>query len=429
MSRQRRLLTATPLALACLCGAGAAAADDASVAQVPTQRATEIDASTELLYDSNIARVDRALAAQEHLRLADEMFLPDVTGLIARPIGPMMLFLRGDGGYDFHRVNTIRDSGHIDISGGAGRRLASCETSVTGLFGQRQSDLAEIYLINGAQAQTLLKNVETRENVNGSVQCGRSIGLAPSISVTQSWLSNSSTLRRGVDNQALSVNAGLGYRQPAFGVVSLFGVYDTASYPHRSLFYNGPYIPYGYRVMEGGLRYERHIGARLDAQASISYTSLTPTGDTAAFGPAGGSKFGGLTYSLDLTYRVNPRLLIHLNDGRATNASNRIDATYSVDDTYEADATYSMGRRVELKLSVSNRGESYRGLTQASLLPNGQPYNLLKGSTTDVVGSAIYRLNRRFSVALTLGDAERRATPAPFSYSSTTAGLTFRATF
>ena len=75
---------------------------------------------------------------------------------------------------------------------------------------------------------------------------------------------------------------------------------------------------------------------------------------------------------------------------------------------------------------MDNNGVSYRGLAAIGTFTF---FNLLKGSTTAVTGSATYKLNRRLSLTLSVGDAERRATPVGFGYSSTTAALTARATF
>ncbi len=106
--------------------------------------------------------------------------------------------------------------------------------------------------------------------------------------------------------------------------------------------------------------------------------------------------------------------------------SNRSDADYSVNESYQADATYRLGTRISIKIQADNRGESYHGIVPVK---NAIYTNITKSSTSEVIASANYVMSRRLSFMLSVGDAERRASPSAFSYSSTTVGLTARATF
>lgn len=427
MGGARHLLATTPVVLLCLCAACPAVASGLGGSMIPQQRLTDVEVTTSLSYDSNFPRIGPDLASREGLRLADETFTPAILVTLARPIGPAMLFLKGNGGYDFHRVNTVRNYARYEVDGGGGRRFGECEGAVTGTYSQGQTDLA--LLVNGGTGRAILKNTLTQENVSFSSTCGRSIGLAPSLSVTQSWSSNSEATQRNIDNQAFVVNAGLGYQAPGFGVASIFGVYQSAGYPNRA-YSNLLSGSYGYTMYAGGLRYERHIGVRLDAALSGSYTSLVSktqllVGGVPYFAPTS-TNFGGLTFSGDVSYRLTSRLLFHVNASRATMPSNRSDADYSVNESYQADATYRLGTRISIRIQADNRGESYHGIVPVK---NAIYTNITKSSTSEVIASANYVMSRRLSFMLSVGDAERRASPSAFSYSSTTVGLTARATF
>ena len=433
MGRKKHLLATASLMLMWLGAAGAAVADDASSQQIPTARTTQIVVSSGIRYDSNSARLSRDLATLEGQRLADETSSSNASIVVARPVGVTMVFLRGDGGYDVNRVNSIRDHFHLSLFGGVQERLGQCQGSGTGTYGQTQSDYADLFQLdpNGGITRALVRNTETRENISVSAKCGRPIGLTPSITVTQSWFGNSELLRKSINNEVLAVSGGLGYQKPIFGLISMFGEYDDISYPNQPiLLSNGIIAPFGYSVIAGGVRYERLVGSRIDAVASVSYTSLTPNGQRSSSGSSGatstGPNFSGLTYSLDLSYRLSKRTTVHVNTGRATNPSNRLDANFSVDETYRADVTYRMGPKLTLGLAVSDTTHGYHGLPASSAAVS---YYLDHETTTQVFGSATYRVNRRLWVTLTLGDAERRATPAAYNFSSTTAGLTAKATF
>ena len=408
MQNVRFFLGATVASLAVVAGADFAHADPSPT--IPTTRVTMVEVDVTTQYDSNVAESSRELAALRGLTLADELITPSGIFQVARPLGAISLMLRGTGGYDFHRVNTIRDTVHFDFAAGADLHTGQCHESVVGDYAQSQSELSQLTV-------GLLNNTQDTTSINATAACGRQTGLAPKVSFTQSWLSNSSIIYKTVDNRTSTIDASLAYQRPAFGAASVFGTYEQATYPHR-LFLgpNGP-LAYGYKLYAGGFRYEHLVGSKIDLTAQVSYTALDPDSGSA-------QKFNGFTFAGDATYYMNTRLKTHVSVSRQTLPSTRPDSNFSVEDSYAADVSYLLGARLTLTLNADRKHTSFVG----SIIPD--PFRRLTEQTAyDVGGQASYTLNRRITLLLTAGDTEFQANLTGFSYSSTKIGIGVRATF
>jgi hypothetical protein len=399
------LIGASPALLVAMALASEARAAQSTVDEaVPTTRQTDFQLGVDVGYDSNVARSDRELATRRGLTLGDEITTPSFDFTIARPLARTMVFIKGTGDYDFHAINSRRDHENLDFSGGAGGHFGPCQESIVGDYGRTQSDLADL--------QTgVTNNTRESEGVKFNAACGRAIGLAPEFGVTQSWANNSATVLRQIDSTSLTVDASLAYRRPILGALSIFGQYVDASYPHRTLIGLGGSLASGYEVYSAGVRYERHVGTRIDTTLSISYTALDPSAGS-------GSRFRGLTYSVDLSYNLTNRLKAHASATRATVPSNRVFANYKIDDTYDADLSYLWGTRLRFKLLGSIASSDYHG--------NGavvRKVDLTQETLYSATASATYNLNKRWSLVVSVGDDERRANFPGLSYSSTKATL------
>jgi hypothetical protein len=380
-----------------------------TLATAPTGRETELDLSADVLYDSNIARSDRALAAARGLSLSDEVFTPAADVTLSRQFGGELFFLHGDASYLFHKRDTILDRSNIDIDGGFTARLGRCRTLVSSQYSSLQSDLAD-------QSETVLRNTVQVASVGASADCGRAIGLAPTGSVTQSWRSNSAAVYAPVDSATLTTTGGMAYRNPAFGSVQLFGNYSETNFPHRFLPDTTTSQTLGYDYYGGGVSYDHNLGGRLEGVASISYTLLDPNSPILA-------PFRGLTYSLDGVYQLNPRVKLHAASSRATAPSNRIDANYSVDEISQIDATYLVGTRLKLGLVGLVKSQDYR-------VPANEPVtDLTRQTIRSVFTSITYSLSHRLSFIMTAGDEERHANYPGLNYSSTRVDIMAKTTF
>ncbi|MEO9213187.1 MAG: hypothetical protein ABI242_08600, partial [Caulobacteraceae bacterium] len=310
-------------------------------------RVTTLDVIGQILYDSNVSGGNSDLAAAKGLKPADEIFAPSVNLNIVRPVGREVVFLQASAGYDFYRVNSILNRERIDLRGGVSGRVAACNATVTGDYDRFQSNLGDL-------SRLAVKNTVDHESIGLDGSCGRPIGLAPTFSVNQNWTANSSLQQSFSNSNSTTASGGLAYRRPTFGSLSVFGQYTTTTYPNRGNLIGFPGISSGYTSWAGGLRFERRLGARIQADATLSYTSLSPD-------IAGTGGFKGLTYSGDITYRASRRLSGNLDFQRGPVPSNRLNSLYSLNQSLGAAVSYEAGPRVTLRLGASYVTEGYGG--------------------------------------------------------------------
>jgi hypothetical protein len=409
MKRTNLLLGAAVAVVAAVAAASGASAQAVAVPPAPTGRETELDLTSYLYYDSNSARSDAQLAAQRGLALSEGIFEPSGTLTVARQAGRFLVYAIADGGYDFHTYNTVRDRERVDVSGGATGRFARCQETLNGGYDSSQTDLGDVTL-------GVINNDRQTENVGLMVACGRSVGLAPSLSVGETWTNNSALIERIVDSRTFHLNAGIGYQRPGLGVASLFGGYSEISYPNRGL--PGGGNGFSYDLYEGGVRFERHVGARIDTSLSVSYSELDPS-------VAGASGFHGLTYALDGTYHLTSRITLHASGTRATLPSSRVNANFEITEAYDADIDYKFGSRLDFKLEGDWKHDNFVGA--GAQIPG--ILDLTVETTYDVVADVTFTLTQRLSFILSVSETRRDANFAPLSYDSTTVGLTAKAKF
>jgi hypothetical protein len=402
-------------ALAFSLGAGAAFAQTAFVApslnSAPTTRETQIDVSTDLMYDSNIARSDRRTAAARGLSLADEIATPEVNFTVARQFGRDVLFVQGFGSYLFHRSDPVLDRENIGVAGGFNGHVLLCQELLTGAYARQQSDLAD-------QSRVVVANVVETKSVALSADCGGPVGFAPTASITQTWRDNSAEQYIPNNSNTLATSGGLTYRRPEFGALTFFGHYSRTDFPFGPVLVelSGQRFGFGYEAYGAGVAFDRHLGGRIEGVGQISYSAVDPSTPLL-------KTFRGLTYSADVIYHLNPLTDIHLSAIRATSPSNRIEADYSIDQTYQADVTYTFGPR----LSVSVIG--FRRTQKFQIASTATATDLTQTILDSVTAAATYLITRHFSLTLHAGDEERSANFPGLSYSSTRVGITIKATY
>jgi hypothetical protein len=380
----------------------------------PSGPETTVEVSAQAQYNSNIAGSDEQIAAQRGLKLADVIFEPGLDFTVARQIGRPLLYLRGNVNYAYSVVNTFRSRTDFAVDGGGTGHFGPCQEDLTGSYAHTQSALSEV-------ARGVINNIVSNANVSFDARCGRQSGLTPTLSVQQSWLSNSSKIESFVDNRTLNVDAGVGYTRPAVGTLSLFGNYSTATYPNRRFAVLNPntgpsILVFGYDIYGGGIRFERPVGARISVLASLSYTSLQ--GDL-----PGAVGFHGITYSADVTYAVTPHLSTHVEAVHATQPSNRPGSNFALRTTYEADATYQLGSRYTVEVSAQYENLNY---------PGSNPLvtdDLTDETTYTGMISVNYKLTRRIRLGLTTAEESRSANFPGLSFDATKVTLNAVATF
>jgi len=376
---------------------------------IPDERETLATFTGDALYDSNIVRSSREFAAIRGLKLADEIFTPDVQFILARPVGRQILFLEGDANYYYHAVNSGLNREHIDVTAGVNAHVGPCQEVPTFEYSRQQTDLAN-------QSLNVVANAVTTETAGATISCGRQIGLAPMGSISQVWRTNDAPQLAQVNSNTFTAVGGMGYRQPVFGVITLFGSYAEADFPNRPNPTGPPGQTFGYLVYAGGVTYDRHLGGRIEGVVTVSFTKLDPN---SSISPS----FQGITYAVDVNYHLSPEITLHAASGRATQPSNRLDANFSVNQTYEVDVSYLLGSRLTFTLTGFSTAVDYHTNIGAPLV------DLTQETTNSILATVMYALNPKLSIGLNGGQEDRWANFPGLSYSSSRIGMTIKATY
>lgn len=416
----RAKLAVAGASTAALLAPAAAFAQFAPLAPVnPGDRNTQVDLIANLIYNSNVASSDATLAAARHIKPSDVIVEPEIRLDLSRPVGRQTLYLIADAAYNAYTRNSVLDRENILVNPGVLGQFSRCEYDVSGSYTRAQSDLAEQALTPTGPISQQLRNTLEVKQITAGGDCGRQVGLAPNVRVTQSWANNSSPLERGVNVNSFSTQDGIAYRRPSFGSLTLFGAYSKTSYPERSPFdilFHLPPTNAGYETYSGGISYTRPVGARLVGSASVSYTDLKN-----ALSSVKG--FSGITYSAALTYSVSPRLTTAVNIERATLPSNRLNSTFRIEDLYSTEVDYRVTTRGFVRTGVSYEHDKYGGASSMTF------FDLTDEKIYSGFISAEYRLSRLLSVAVEVNQAHRDANFPGLTYDDTRATLSFRTSF
>ena len=390
----------------------------ASSVTPPQSQANKIDIEViaDLIYDSNIAHSGAFLAQRRGILPSDESFRPSVSVNLGHRLGRQTLFLQGSLGYDFNRRNHILNRERIDLHPGVLLNIGRCGGSFAADYGRHQTDLANLALVNHVPELNIVKNAEDTEKLEGSATCGSGVGLAPTFDVYETWTHNSSSRLKFAASRSFSATAGLAYRQPVLGRVNLFGNFVRTDFPNRPVIGFGADLVDGYDIYSGGLSFDRHIGARLDATVSMNYTSLKPRIPTSP-------GFKGFAYSANATYQFDPRLEVQFTLSRATLPSSRVGATFSVNNTLSGEFDYRVSPRLTLKVGGSHVHRSYPGALGTVI------DDLTKETVNSEFGDATYRLNRRVSLGLNVTHVLRDANFSQLSYTGNRVAFSVRSAF
>ncbi len=365
--------TATLLGAVCVSAIGGSAlADD-------PQRIT-VQAAVAETYDSNVAESGAAAAAARDISPEDAIFQPQITADVTLPFGRQDVFLKGLLSYDSYARNSVLNSGAINLQGGFDGRFRDCKATLTGDFDDHRTSLQNLNV-------TVVRNIEETESIRLDGDCGREIGLGPTISVIQQWSGNSAPQLITSDFRSLTATAGIAYRRPSIGELSLVGSYNQTDFPNRGLLIGPASTQDGYRDYSVEMRYNRRLGARLEGSISIGYTVLDPYVASVA-------GYGGLEYKADLSVRVSSRLQAKVSLAQAPIPTIISNSTYTIEKSYSAEADYAIGPRLSLKLSGSDRSDHYQGAALVSGV------DIQRESFVTVSGAAHLQLGRRLAVEL-----------------------------
>jgi Putative beta-barrel porin 2 len=371
-------------------------------------------------YDSNVARSSAAVAAERGITPEDFFIDPAGDLTVSRVFGRETIFLEASAGYRAYVRNSILDRSNIQVQGGGVGQLSVCETSLTGAYSRAQADLEDLVITTGGKPVTSIADARQNAIVDFTATCGRAIGFAPTFNVSESWQTNSNPEFQLIDSHIFSGSGGVTYRNPVLGQVSLTGQYSDIVYPNRVFDILVPAgletVTFGFKTIGGGITYVRTLGSRLTGTVALSYEKLEPT-------VAVTQGFSGLTYNLDVTYQLTPRLSLTAQVAKATTPSNELDAAFSISQLYSAQANYAFGPQMSVGLGAYHNNQQYGGF----LVPVVDI--LTEQTTTSVFGTVSRKLNRRLSVATSLTYSQRAANFPGLNYTDVLLSITASSTF
>jgi hypothetical protein len=381
----------TAVATVCSLTALATSAD----AQSPA-RHLNVELQVTELYDSNVARSNAAVAAARNVERSDYVFSPSLVADIYLPVSRQAVFLRGSTGYDKYSKNDQLDAGRTHLDAGMDFRANVCTGQLAANYSHAQTDLRDLTALT-------IKNIEETKGGSFTATCGRSVGLAPTVTLSNTQSDNSSPLLQLSDNKSHSVSLGLSYRRPSLGVVTLFGRRDVSKYDNRLILTPTGLVTDGFHTDSGGVRYDRHLGARIGGDVEFGYSRVKSDIPNSA-------SFQGLTYKAGIDYRASSLLQLRLNLARSVDPTIRQSAAFAVNQTLAGEATYQMSSRLHLNAGLSSGSSRYKG---AALLPT----DLTKEDFKAAYGGVRWDAGRRVSLASTFRHEDRNSNIAGLDYS------------
>ncbi|HWY60338.1 MAG TPA: outer membrane beta-barrel protein [Rhizomicrobium sp.] len=380
-----------------------------AVQGVPDPNIPPIRAQADIVYNSNVTASSRALATQNGLALADQIYTPSLDVNFVRQLGLDSFSLVGQGGYDFYQRNTILNRERLNAQSAFAAQLDGCQVTLQGSFSRAQSTIQNL---------TIATVNDTVEDISGGLKgvCNQTGRLVPSVSVTQDWTTNSALQLLTSDARSTATQGSIMYRNSPLGDISLLGQYTEAQFPHRLLPTALGLREDGYKLYSGGLQLEHHFGSDVDFSISVSEDSLK---SNSRIGP----KFNGITYDSSLVYRIDTRLQARLGFSRKTNPSNLLNASYSIAQAYSAEADYHLTSRLLSTLGASQTRSDLNGF---ALVPG---VDLTRESVKSFFGTLRFDITPLLSVNLTANQDQRHADVIGYTYASTRFGLSISQAF
>jgi len=379
-----------------------------SQAAAQESRQLKIGLHADVTHDSNVTASSKSQAALRGLTPEDTIFTPSVTFDALAPMGRQALFLRGSAGYIFHDANKRLDRESLDLTGGLNGRFGPCATIVTLGYSRGLSQYEDPLLVLSVE------NVQDVKQAKLDVGCSRETGFGVILGASKNWITNDLALVKESDSESRTVTAGIGYKRPTFGSLSLFVNQTQVEYPNRP-------ANSGYEMQSAGLTYERKLGARIEGTVTVAYTTVDQ--ESTGVGAGVARNLDGATYSGQLTYRVNNRMRLQGSVDRAITPSTGLGRTYDVTQGYRVGGEYDLGSRITFSLGGGQVERDSEGSQPVVGLA-------LTNSTTKVMYGAVrYKQSDRLSFVLNVARDERTTNTPQFDYTSNRIGLAADVTF
>ncbi|HXU99991.1 MAG TPA: outer membrane beta-barrel protein [Caulobacteraceae bacterium] len=363
-----------------------------------------IATTQQVLYDTNVARGDLGVAQLRGITPAEFIYSPAASIDFVHPFGPETLILKGTAGYDFHSSNRVLSGERLELNSSVKSQLGRCNTVVGAGYSRMPSDLEQLNI-------AVTHNDISVETASLDADCGRAVGLDTKVALTEQWASNSNPQVR-IDNfHSFTAVPAIGYRRPSFGEIELYGSFQEVSYPDRDLMAGPASIQDGYRLLGAGLKFDRRLGARIQATFRIGFVGLRPDISSVP-------GFNGLTYGADVSARMTGRIRFSFSFQRDAAPATWQDVTYAISDTESMQAEYLIGPRFKLDIGLSRTADDYHG---SHLAPG---IDLQHDRIDAAFGALSFAMSRRIKFGVELRHENRAADVFGYNYADTQVGFT-----
>lgn len=367
------------------------------------QRGFTITARTDVVYDTNVARSSDVEAKARGLKPEDTLVTPGVMVKYDMPLGRQSVFLTAGAAHSFYDVNKKLDTDTIDFSAGIRGRVGPCAPKLEADYHRGRNTLD-----NFVTASTLQNEVDTT-SVGLDVQCVRNPGIGVTFGVNHLRATNSLKTIALNDFETTSGSIGFQYQRPALGTLSIFGQHSRTEFIND----RGAALSSGYEVTSEGVSFLRKLGARIEGSVSAAYTEARP------LSPISGStleKFGGWTYTGDISYRPSNRLSLAAKFSKAVTPAD-FGQSFQITEISNLSATYKLGSRIELGLSGSHELLDLAGGLPASVI------GLTHSRSNTISGDVKYHQSRRLVFRLNADHESRKTNSTRFDYDADRIGL------
>ena len=400
-----------PLALGAILSA--LAASSAAAQGAPQATASQGDlgfgAQVLVLYDTNSARTGKSVASQRGLVQQEVTVTPTVTFNLSQPVGQQSLFLSGNAGYQLHQRNKALDRQTYVVNGGGVTSFGMCQASVSANFRAAQADIQDLDPLT-------TKNLRSSVGQGVSLQCGRPSGLGANVAVQRSETKNSEQRLRVGDSDTQSITGGVGYSHPTLGSIGVSYVYDTNTFPNRTI--PGRPIGDGYFTESFGLTGQRSLG-RLSVSLAASRFRLKRE-----FAPVGTSQtLKGTTYGGQATLDLGTRISLSGGASRSIQPSGRPGKLYDISKSAKVGVSYQLGSRFDIKLDYAQATTNSNRDTSTPLLV------ITDARLSSTSASINFAQSSKLSLGLSVRYDDRQTNLPQFDYTATTVGFRAGTTF
>lgn len=365
-------------------------------------------------YRDNVANVPTGGTLSPRFQSKDDwIFRPSVGVHADREFGRARVFASGSLGRTIYASNSQLNSNRMSLGGGVAMPIGRpCNATLRMGWSKRDTQ--------SGQFDEVVPATQDSRTFNGGLSCQTLGGLVGSASYSQGSVRNQpleygdiEADRSYADVRTKQVSGSLGYSLTQRGQVGVQASWSENIYPNQVLLTGETN---GNKVRSMAVYGSYRVGNSIMATASLGKTNLSSS-------VPGSTDFSGSTWNVGLSYGGR-RLGANLSAGRGVNGGSGGQANYSISSNIGGSATYRLNDRMSVATGYSWGRSDYEG---SSEFPVTGAINQ-RTSNQFFVG-ADYSLNRLLSFGLDYNHSNRSSSPSGFSYKVNTISLAARARF